>query len=610
MSKLVHPTIISLSMVKNEQDIIEAFIRHNIRFVDFMIVIDNRSNDKTRNILVELMRELGNIVLTDQTEFGYTQSERMTLLLHFCQTGFFADYILLLDADEFIDAPDRATLESKLQAIPPGGYGLIPWRSFVLTPGDGEQATADPPRSIKWRRTVEIPSFKKSILRLDGCHYDDLVISQGNQSVFSATGRAVPYIDLDGLALDHFPVRSKNQLLIKTITGWMAYLGKNANARESTQGFQRRENFDLFTTCSSISYTLVCEASMLYARGGRPIQWEEDVMPARPPVDYVRKYSTGEFGEPISVLAKAWECSLSPPRSILNLNPPSNLEAIPPSAAPTSFEPSWHWQYLFVDVPPFRYISEKYRPESVLDIGCGIGAYLKIFQVLGKSEVFGTDGIPADATALNAEEYAAHDLSTAFRLGRKFDLVLCLEVVEHLIDKGAERLLTDIDSHSPKMIIFSAAEPGQPGNGHINCRPIRDWLQRWRSLGWAPDLGESLAVRSLATLSWFRRNLVVLKKLPEEDAEAAIQALCKIAERPFFWPSHMPGIRDEILSEEPPQPPLGYLSNAGRTAASEAEPENIIAIPTEDGTGQPLPGNGCPSGWLQAIIRKFIRQKR
>jgi len=554
--------IISLSMVKNEQDIIEPFIRHNIAFLDFMIILDNRSNDATRNIISELMRELGNIVLTDLSDFGYWQSERITGLLHFCQTAFFADYVVLLDADEFIDAPDRITFESILGTITPGGIGLVPWRTFVLAPDEGEKAALDPPRSIKWCRAAEIPSYKKAILRLDGLHFHDLRISQGNHSVLSATGRQVPCMDLDGLALAHFPVRSKNQLLVKSVLGWMAYLRKNPNARESSEGYHWRENFDLFSTDSNVPYTLVCESSIRYAQDRPSVHLPKDIVPSVPPGNYVRKYSTGEFGEPISILAKAWESSLSPPRPVINLRPPNDSKTYPPSAIPTAFDPSWHRDNPFVDIPPFRYIFEKYLPGSVLDIGCGVGACLKIFQGLGATEIFGIDAIPADATILDETEYAVHDLADTFRLGRKFDLVVCVEVAEHLKDDHAERMLADIDSHSPEIIIFSAAEPGQPGNGHINCRPIIDWLTRWRGLGWGPDLGDSLAMRSLATLSWLRRNLVVLKKLPGDSAETAIQALQEIADRPFSWYSQPHGIRYEVLSEDSPQPPLGYISDA------------------------------------------------
>ncbi|MFZ0946257.1 MAG: glycosyltransferase family 2 protein [Syntrophobacteraceae bacterium] len=535
------PRIISLSVVKNEQDIIEPCIRHNIAFLDFMIILDNGSNDATRNIISELMRELGNVVLADHSDFGHWHSERITRLLHFCQTAFFADYVVLLDADEFIDAPDRITFESILGTIMPGGIGLVPWRTFVLAPEEGEKATLDPPRSIKWCRAAEIPLYKKAILRLDGSCFHDLRISQGNHSVVSEKGRELPCMDLDGLALAHFPVRSRNQLLVKSIVGWMAMLRKNPNVRETGECYQWRENFDLLLADPNVPHTFVCESSIRYAQDRPRVQLPEDIVASVPPGNYIRKYSTGEFGEPISIIAKAWESSLSPPRSVINLRHPNNL---------------------FVDIPPFRYVFEKYLPDSVCDVGCGIGAYLKVFQSLGVTQIFGIDAIPADTTMLDETEYAVHDLSGAFRLGRKFDLVVCVEVAEHMKDNDAARLLSDIDSHSPEIIIFSAAEPGQPGNGHINCRPIIDWLKRWRSLGWGPDLGDSLAMRSLATLSWLRRNLVVLKKLPGDSAETAVQALQEIADRPFSWYSQPPGIRYEVLSEDPPQPPQGYISDA------------------------------------------------
>jgi hypothetical protein len=187
----------------------------------------------------------------------------------------------------------------------PGGIGLVPWQTFVLAPDEGEKATLDPPRSIKWRRTTEIPPSKKAILRPDGFYFHDLKISEGNHSVFSATGRQLSCIDLDGLALAHFPVRSKNQLLVKSIVGWMAMLRKNPNARESSEAYQWHENFNLFSTDPNVPHALVCESSIRYAQDRSRIQFPKDIVSSCPPVNYIRKYSTGEFGEPISILAKA-----------------------------------------------------------------------------------------------------------------------------------------------------------------------------------------------------------------------------------------------------------------------------------------------------------------
>jgi hypothetical protein len=53
----VRERIISISMIKNEVDIIELFIRYNLKFLDAMIVLENGSYDKTKDILIKLEKE-------------------------------------------------------------------------------------------------------------------------------------------------------------------------------------------------------------------------------------------------------------------------------------------------------------------------------------------------------------------------------------------------------------------------------------------------------------------------------------------------------------------------------------------------------------------------
>jgi len=104
-------------MVKNEQDIIEPFIRHNARYLDYMVILDNSSVDETRRIVLDCARELKMIMLADDSEFAYNQPERMTRLLYHVQTAFLPDFVFMLDADEFISAKDRVALMRVLDTI-------------------------------------------------------------------------------------------------------------------------------------------------------------------------------------------------------------------------------------------------------------------------------------------------------------------------------------------------------------------------------------------------------------------------------------------------------------------------------------------------------------
>jgi SAM-dependent methyltransferase len=113
--------------------------------------------------------------------------------------------------------------------------------------------------------------------------------------------------------------------------------------------------------------------------------------------DYVRRYSTGKFADPMALVARSWERSLSPPASPAEFNPPSTY-SFNGVAAKTAFSPAWHWDNFFLDVAPFQYFGEKCTPTSVLDIGCGIGTYLHLFKQLGTKLVFGVDGVRKDPT--------------------------------------------------------------------------------------------------------------------------------------------------------------------------------------------------------------------
>jgi 2-polyprenyl-3-methyl-5-hydroxy-6-metoxy-1,4-benzoquinol methylase len=299
--------------------------------------------------------------------------------------------------------------------------------------------------------------------------------------------------------------------------------------------------------------------SLHYDQTRPATDWRKDVVEEKAPFNYARRHSTGKFADPMALISRSWERSLSPPGPLLALNRPP-IENVGAEVAKTPFSAAWHWNNFFLDIAPFRYIAEKYAPSTVLDVGCGVGAYLELFKRLGAKAVFGIDRLHDGETLLQSSEYAVRDLSRPLNLGRVFDCAMCLEVAPRLPAQSAEVLIETLAAHSGRTIIFSAAEPGQPGHGHINCRPLSYWLTLLSELGWGPDLADSLAMRCLSTLAWFRRNLVVLRRENSAETSKAAAVLGEISARPFRWYNQSPGIRSTAFGEPLPAPPAGYAT--------------------------------------------------
>src|SRR5690349_20721594 len=88
---------------------------------------------------------------------------------------------------------------------------------------------------------------------------------------------------------------------------------------------------------------------------------------------------------------------------------------------------------------------------SVVDIGCGIGAWLKAFRDNGVSDLLGLDGSYIDRKRLliDDRQFWPVDLATDFKLDRRFDLAISLEAGEHLPQSRARSFVGMLTEAAP-----------------------------------------------------------------------------------------------------------------------------------------------------------------
>ncbi|MEO5976550.1 MAG: methyltransferase domain-containing protein [Chryseolinea sp.] len=153
-------------------------------------------------------------------------------------------------------------------------------------------------------------------------------------------------------------------------------------------------------------------------------------------------------------------------------------------------------------------------PHSVLDVGCGLGTWLSVCEELGIADYFGVDGDYVDKQKLTIpiQKFAAVELRKEFDRARKFDLVICLEVAEHLPESSSDILVRNLIRHGDRLL-FSAAIPGQGGQYHLNEQWPEYWERRFNQHGYYfHDTIRPLIWANEEIEWWYRQNIFVVSK--------------------------------------------------------------------------------------------------
>lgn len=157
------------------------------------------------------------------------------------------------------------------------------------------------------------------------------------------------------------------------------------------------------------------------------------------------------------------------------------------------------------------YLVTLFHPRSVLDIGCGRGAWCSIWATHGVNQVLGVDNPSATHGhfLIPRTQFLPQDISKPFFLERKFDLVTSLEVAEHLPQTSSDIFVQNLTTHAD-VVVFSAAPPGQGGMEHLNEQPYGYWHAKFTQQGFACFDLIRPKFRSDAEIEpWYRYNTLV-----------------------------------------------------------------------------------------------------
>jgi SAM-dependent methyltransferase len=208
-----------------------------------------------------------------------------------------------------------------------------------------------------------------------------------------------------------------------------------------------------------------------------------------------------------------------------------------------------------------RHLWRFMQPRSVLDVGCGRGAWLKACHELGSEILLGLDGgWNSRSQMIDAGiDFRSIDLEKPFAAPHEVDLAISLEVAEHLRPAAAPQFVKCLAAASDA-VLFSAAYPGQGGTNHVNEQPHSSWARLFAQQGFAPfDLFRPVFWGNGDVCFWYRQNTFLYCR----NASPAWQRIAAHGIGPIAEPSFMDCVHPELfaLKGAPADGSLGFKSH-------------------------------------------------
>ena len=143
-----------------------------------------------------------------------------------------------------------------------------------------------------------------------------------------------------------------------------------------------------------------------------------------------------------------------------------------------------HWSRFFGDIA--KKIDDQLKPKTVLDVGCAIGMLVEALRSQG-----------INPSGIDISEWAIAQVPLSLRpycrvgsitddLGDHYDLITCIEVLEHLPRSMAATAIANLCRHSDR-ILFSSTSDDFEEPTHLNVESPSYWAQLFAANGFSRD---------------------------------------------------------------------------------------------------------------------------
>lgn len=183
---------------------------------------------------------------------------------------------------------------------------------------------------------------------------------------------------------------------------------------------------------------------------------------------------------------------------------------------------SLKWQHRWIEFMVGWWCGTYGKPKTFVDFGAGDGWWSHSFKQAGAGTCVAVELDEIAAQHMTDDIlFIQHDLREPWPPGSSTaDLVMCFEVAEHLARQDAvNHLLPTLVKSTSSLILFSAAQPGQGGTGHINLQSQSYWIEQFQKHPYIQLSAQTSAARAAferivpEAFAFLPRNLLVFARV-------------------------------------------------------------------------------------------------